>query len=228
MILKTTDIPLGQRGIIYCISGLGADERAFSKLIIEGYQLHVIQWLKPLAKETIAQYAARMRETIAEENPVLMGLSFGGIICTEIAKQITVKKIILISSVKSLHELPRWMWVVAKLRLNKMVPLKRTSKFSTQIQNFFLGISTPEEKAIVAVSRKKDNTEYIHWAVNEVINWKNSWQHQAIFHIHGDKDKIFPVKRVNATYVIKNAGHFMIMNRAEEVSIYINQILHNH
>jgi pimeloyl-ACP methyl ester carboxylesterase len=212
---------------IYCISGLGADERAFSKLTIEGYRLHVIQWLKPFAKETIEQYAARMRETIADENPVLMGLSFGGMICAEIAKQITVEKIILISSVKSLHELPGWMGVVAKLRLNKMVPLKRTSKFSEQIQDFFLGISTPEEKAIVAVSRKKDNREYIYWAVNQVINWKNNWQHQAIFHIHGDKDKIFPVKKVNATYIIKNAGHFMIMNRADEVSGYINQIMND-
>jgi pimeloyl-ACP methyl ester carboxylesterase len=207
---------------IYCISGLGADERAFSKLTINGYHLSVIPWLKPLAKETIGQYAERMRENIVDGNPVLMGLSFGGMICAEIAKQI-----ILISSVKSLHEMPGWMGVVAKLRLNKMVPLKRTSKFSEKIQDFFLGISTPEEKAIVAVSRKKDNREYIYWAVNQVVNWKNNWQHQSVFHIHGDKDKIFPVKKVKATYIIKNAGHFMIMNRADEVSSYINKIMNN-
>ncbi len=212
---------------IYCISGLGADERAFSKLTVEGYQLHIIQWLEPFKNEIIGAYATRMREPINEKNPILMGLSFGGMICTEIAKQITVEKIILISSVKSLHELPFWMRAVAKLKLNKVVPLKRTSKFSEAIQNLFLGISTPEEKAVVAVSRKKDNKEYIYWAVNEVINWKNNWQHHSTFHIHGDADRMFPVKRVKATYIIKNAGHFMIMNRAEEVSGYINLIV-NH
>jgi pimeloyl-ACP methyl ester carboxylesterase len=222
---KSTYTPFGDRGIIYCISGLGADERAFSKLQIQGYQLHIIQWLEPLKNETIEQYATRMREPIAEENPILMGLSFGGMMCTEIAKQITVKKIILISSIKSLHELPLWMKAVAKLKLNKVVPLKRTSRFSESIQNLFLGISTPEEKAVVAVSRRKDNKAYIQWSVNEVINWKNNWQHQATFHIHGDKDRMFPIKRVKATYIIKNAGHFMIMNRAEEVSSYINLIV---
>jgi pimeloyl-ACP methyl ester carboxylesterase len=222
---KSTVTPLGNRGIIYCISGLGADERAFSKLTVEGYTLHVIQWLKPYPKETIAQYAARMREPITEENPILMGLSFGGMICTEIARQIPVQKIILVSSVKSLHELPFWMKAVAKLKLNKVVPLKRTSRFAEAVQNLMLGISTPEEKAIVAVSRKKDNKEYIYWAVNQVINWKNNWQHQSTFHIHGDADRMFPIKRVKATYIIKNAGHFMIMNRANEVSGYINLIL---
>jgi pimeloyl-ACP methyl ester carboxylesterase len=217
--------PKGVRGIIYCISGLGADERAFSKLTIIGYQLKVIPWLNPLANETIEQYATRMREPIIEENPILMGLSFGGMICTEIAKQITVQKIILISSIKSLHELPFWMKAIATLKLNKVVPLKRTSKFSEAVQNLFLGISTAEEKAVVAVSRKKDNKAYIYWAVNQVINWKNNWQHECTFHIHGDADRMFPIKKVKATYIIKKAGHFMIMNRAEEVSRYINLIV---
>lgn len=86
---------------IYCISGLGADEKAFSRLSIEGYQLQIINWLKPLHNETLQEYATRMRETIKEEEPILIGLSFGGIMCTEIAKQIPVQKIIIISSIKS-------------------------------------------------------------------------------------------------------------------------------
>jgi pimeloyl-ACP methyl ester carboxylesterase len=215
------------RGTIFCISGLGADEKAFSKLTVAGYQLYIIQWLQPLKNETIEAYATRMRQPIIEENPILMGLSFGGMICTEIAKQITVKKIILISSIKSLHEMPLWMRAVAKLNLNKVVPLKRTSKFAEAIQNLFLGITTPEEKAVVAISRRKDNKAYIQWAVNQVINWKNDWQHPSTFHIHGDADRMFPIKRVKATYIIKNAGHFMIMNRASEVSSCINLIIHN-
>ena len=45
---------------IYCISGLGADERAFSKLRVKGYELKVIPWLIPGQNETIQEYAARM------------------------------------------------------------------------------------------------------------------------------------------------------------------------
>lgn len=209
---------------IYCISGLGADERAFSKLTITDFQLVVIPWLKPELKETIQQYTTRMRAGIAEENPVLMGLSFGGMVCTEIAKQITVKKIILISSVKSSDELPVWMRTVAALQLHKIVPLKST-RLTQPIQNRMLGVESEEEKKLVATLRQEVDLPYTKWAVDQAINWKNNWQHPNLYHIHGDNDHMFPLKNIKADCVIKKGGHFMIMNRAAEVSHYVNSIL---
>ncbi len=209
---------------IYCISGLGADERAFSKLKIEGYELKMIHWLMPQGKESIQEYATRMRSAIDEENPTLMGLSFGGMLCTEIAKQVAVKKIILISSIKSSKELPSWMRIVAMLRLNKIVPLKST-KLTQPIQNKMLGVQSAEEKALVACFRREVDLPYTNWAVNQAINWKNDWQHPNLYHIHGDKDNMFPIKNIKCSCTIKNGGHFMIMNRADEVSQYINSIL---
>ena len=212
---------------IYCISGLGADERAFSKLKINGYALKVIQWLIPERNETIQAYAKRMRVAITEENPVLMGLSFGGMVCTEIAKQIPVHKIIIISSIKSSKELPLWMKAVAVLKLNKIVPLKST-RLTQPIQNRMLGVQSEEEKALVACFRRDVDLPYTTWAVNQAINWKNDWQHPNIFHIHGDNDHMFPIKNIKPTFIIKKAGHFMIMNRAAEVSTCINSILCAH
>lgn len=209
---------------IYCISGLGADERAFSKLKIPGYELRVIRWLIPETDESLQQYAKRMRAEIREENPVLMGLSFGGMICIEIAKQIRVGKIIIISSVKSSKELPLWMKTIAKLRINKIVPM-RSSRLTQPFQNRMLGVTSAEEKALAATLRKEAVLAYTNWAVHQAINWKNDWQHPNIYHIHGDKDNMFPIKNIKATYTIKNAGHFMIMNRAEEVSACIISIL---
>ncbi|MBK8611117.1 MAG: alpha/beta hydrolase [Chitinophagaceae bacterium] len=209
---------------IYCISGLGADEKAFSKLKITGYQLQVIPWLLPKKDETIEQYATRMRAGIADTNPVMMGLSFGGMVCIEIAKQIEVEKIILISSIKTTGELPFWMRTVATLKLNKMVPLK-SSKLTQPIQNKMLGVTTKEEKDLVAGYRRDVDLPYTNWAVNQAINWKNHWKHPKLFHIHGDNDHMFPIKNIQATFTIKKAGHFMIMNRAAEVSACINSIL---
>lgn len=209
---------------IYCISGLGADERAFSKLKIKGYALQVIPWLMPEKDETIQQYAARMRAGIAEENPILMGLSFGGMMCAEIARQIPVRMIIIISSIKSYKELPRWMKAVAILRLNRIVPLKST-RLSQPVQNKMLGITTDEEKKLVYSLRREADLPYTKWAVHQAINWKNDWQHPNIYHIHGDHDLMFPIKYIKADYTIKNGGHFMIMNRAAEVSDCINRIL---
>jgi pimeloyl-ACP methyl ester carboxylesterase len=211
---------------IYCISGLGADERAFSRLQITGYNLHVIAWLRPMPKESITQYATRMSESIVINEPViLMGLSFGGIICTEIAKQLNVKKIIIISSVKQKIELPKWMKLAGFLRINKIVPVRQSFKITEPIQNKILGVNTKEEKMMINELRRNADKIYTKWAVNQVINWKNNWLHPAIFHIHGDKDYMFPIKTIKANYIVKNGGHFMIMNRAEEVSQHINHAL---
>lgn len=215
---------LSEMKTIYCISGLGADERAFAKLTIDGFKLNVIPWLMPVHDETIQQYALRMRAGITEENPILMGLSFGGMVCTEIAKQIPVQKVILISSIKSSKELPFWMKTVATLKLHKIVPLKST-RLTQPIQNRMLGIQSAEEKTLVASLRKAVHLPYTKWAVNEAINWKNNWQHPHTYHIHGDNDHMFPIKNIRASRIIKKAGHFMIMNRAAEVSRYINSIL---
>ncbi|HEX2683917.1 MAG TPA: alpha/beta hydrolase [Ferruginibacter sp.] len=209
---------------IYCISGLGADERAFSKLKIEGYKLQVIRWLMPERSETLEHYAERMRESITENDPILMGLSFGGMVCTEIAKQIPVNRIILISSVKSSKEIPFWMKLVSALRLHKIFPLKSTP-LTQPFQNRMLGVQTAEEKALVACFRREVDLPYTNWAVDKAINWKNEWQHPNTCHIHGTDDHMFPIKNIKPTYTVKKAGHFMIMNRADEVSRYINKVL---
>ena len=209
---------------IYCISGLGVDERAFSHLKIDGYDLKVIQWLEPLKRETLYRYAQRMSAEIDTENPILMGLSFGGMMCMEIARQIPVSKIILISSIKSSLEIPTWMKTVAWLKLNKIFPVG-SSKLTEPFQNRMLGASSDEEKTIAAHYRKNASKKYVTWAVKQAINWKSDFHHPRVYHIHGDNDKMFPIGKLKPTYTVKDAGHFMIMNRADEVSECINAIL---
>lgn len=209
---------------IYCISGLGADEKAFSKLNIEGYQLKVIDWVELVKNERLSHYASRMIQHINDENPILMGLSFGGIMCIEIAKQIPVQKIILISSIKTKFELPLWMKLVAKIRLHKLYSMK-SYKITQPIQNLFLGATNADEKAMANNYRKKANTVYVKWAVNQILNWQNVEVAAPVFHIHGSADRMFPVKKVNADAVIANGKHLMVMTKANEVSVAINNFL---
>jgi esterase/lipase len=209
---------------IYCISGLGADERAFAKLHIEGYEMVHLAWLMPAKNETIGQYAKRMSENIKDENPVLMGLSFGGIMSIEIARHVTAEKVILISSVKSSKEIPLWMKLAGRLKLNKLMPM-RPYKILEPLQNYNLGASTPEEKEMANTFRKNVSQLYLDWAINQVLNWKNDWQPASLYHIHGNADRLFPIKKINADFIIHNAGHLMIMNKAKEVNRYLNTIL---
>jgi esterase/lipase len=209
---------------IYCISGLGADERAFAKLHVEGYELIHLAWLLPLQNESIEQYAKRMSKNILDEKPVLMGLSFGGIMSIEIAKHVPAEKVILISSVKSSKEMPLWMKLAGKLKLNKIMPM-RPYKILEPLQNYNLGATTREEKEMAKAFRENVSPAYLHWAINQVLNWKNDWQPASLYHIHGNADKLFPIKKIHTNFVVDKAGHLMIMNKSREVNQFLSTIL---
>ena len=92
--------------IIYCISGLGADYRVYDYLNLK-YELVHLNWIAPKNKETIESYAFRLSKFIdIREDFYLIGVSFGGLIATEISKIIRPKFLFLISSVHLKSELP--------------------------------------------------------------------------------------------------------------------------
>ena len=205
---------------VYCISGLGADEKVFCNLHLKGHKLKYIPWLVPHKRETIKQYARRMAEHIEQESPVLLGVSFGGMIGIEIAKQMKLKQLIIVSSIKSTAELPGWMKLAGKIKLNKLIPAK-SYRLTEKIDNNRLGATTKEEKDMVRTYRKKADPVFLDWAIQEILNWKNDWQPDNIIHINGDKDKIFPIKKIKPTHIIKEGTHMIIYNRAKEVSEFI-------
>jgi len=209
---------------IYCISGLGADERAFERLAINGYALQHLKSIDPLNNETLSSYAARMLEQVKDENPVLLGLSFGGMIAVEVAKHIAVEKLILISSVKTCNEIPKWMRVAGTLNLHKFIPIK-TNRFTEKADDRRMGIETIEEKNFVDHYRKNANQKYIDWAIGQILNWRNALVPENTFHIHGENDRMFPLKNIQPTHIIKNGTHIMILNRAKEISTCIEQIV---
>jgi pimeloyl-ACP methyl ester carboxylesterase len=209
---------------IYCISGLGADHRVFHNLKIDNVHLEYLQWLTPVKKESIEDYALRMSFQVLEKDPVLMGVSFGGMMAIEIAKIKAVHKIILISSIKSYAELPGWMKVTGKLKLNLLMP-PRSPQWMSPIADNYLGVTSGEEKILAKNFREIISPDYLHWAVDKVINWQNTDRPAPIFHIHGTHDKTFPIKNIRPTYAIQNGGHFMVMNKADEISAIIKELL---
>ena len=209
---------------IYCISGLGADERAFERLNIKGCSLQFLNWISPMKEESLSSYAGRMLAQIGEEQPVILGLSFGGMIAIEMAKQTAVSKLILVSSVKTHSEIPKWMRLSGVLKLHKLIPIK-ANRFTEKADDRRMGIETMEEKNFVDAYRKKADQNYVNWAVDQIVNWRNNWLPENLYHIHGEKDRMFPLKNIHATHIIKKGTHIMILNRAEEISACIEQIV---
>jgi pimeloyl-ACP methyl ester carboxylesterase len=215
---------------VYCICGLGSDERIFSKLNWGDKNVHYLHWLMPRSGEDIAAYAQRMSERITEKEAILVGVSFGGILCIEIAKLINVQKVILISSVKTHHEMPRWMKASGKLSLDAIIPRGRLHalrplKLFSPVENYFLGAVTEEEKKLAHEYRKNIDPHYLKWSIHQVLNWKNEWIPENLFHLHGSNDKIFPCTLVHPTHTVASAGHFLVFQHPKEVSVILNDII---
>lgn len=209
---------------IYFISGFGADERVFANVDFGENQTHFIPWKIPFKTETIEAYAGRMLKDIQHPNPILAGLSFGGMLSVEIAKQIPLEKIIMFSSVKTVQEMPFYMKMAATIRLNKWVPLKPHS-FLEPIENYNLGATTKDEKKLLREYRKNIDPRYTSWAIDHILNWKNEWRPENLVHLHGSNDHIFPLKYVKPDYIIQGGGHLMLMNNADQVNDILRKIL---
>ncbi len=208
---------------IYCISGLGADHRIFEKLSIPaGYALKHIPWINPRSNELIDSYAHRMAERIEDPEPILIGVSFGGMLSVEISQFLPVKKIILISSIKSSSEKPLYFRIAKGLRLNKIVSLK-PYKFLEPIENYTLGAKTEEEKVLAREYREHLNLPFSNWAIDRILHWENDRYPSDVVHIHGSEDHVFPIRYVKPTHIIQGGGHLMIMDKWEEVSKVIKE-----
>lgn len=204
---------------IYFLSGLGADSRAFKYLQIPvQHKLIFLDWLVPEKKESLESYAQRMSEKIDRSEPfILVGLSFGGILAMEILNFVMPVRTILISSIARRQELPLHYRMAGALKLNKLIPSKAANKAGWLTYRLF-GIREAKDKALLNDILTSTNTAFSKWAVNALLNWKRNSTPGGIIRIHGSKDRLLPIRRCSPDYIIKNAGHFMIVNRADEIS----------
>ncbi len=211
---------------IYFISGLGADERVFQFLHLPNVQPVHIQWETPAHNEPLPHYCRRLIKQIDTTKPVtLIGLSFGGIIAREIAKIITVQKLIIISSIKTRHEMDWKLKFVSRTRAYMLAPawfLKWSNKFTG---NYYFGIKTKAESTLLKAIIKDTDPVFLKWAIARIMTWTNEDTDGLTLHIHGSADRIFPISAIHNATVIKGGGHFMVVNRAQEVAELIMQYM---
>ena len=208
---------------IYFISGIGADERAFRLISLPGYEIRNVSWLEPLKNENLKSYSIRLSSQITTEDPIIIGLSFGGIIAQEIALHIKTKKVIIISSLKNRKELPSLYKIAAALRLNRIIP-SFFFKRSTFITNVFFGARGKNDKMLLKNILSGTDTKFLQWAIENALHW-NPENTSDIIHIHGTKDKIIPIRYVKPDYVINGGNHLMVLNKARELSALLVQVL---
>ncbi len=209
---------------IYILSGLGADERVFQRLDFSGNRPHFIKWIEPSLGETIESYASRLLPQITSKQPILVGLSFGGIVAVEIARQMDTEKIILIASAKTRQEIPFYFRMAGWFRLHKLVPASML-KSPNYLSNWFFGTTSESEKKILKQILADTDPVFLNWAIDKIVHWKNLEEPKNVIHVHGTADRILPVTIVKSDIKVKDGGHLMTINKASELNEILSKIL---
>jgi pimeloyl-ACP methyl ester carboxylesterase len=210
---------------VYCLSGLGADHRIFARLEVPGIEFRPLPWFMPREEERMRAYAARMSAGITDKNPILLGVSFGGMMAIEIGKLIPGATVIIVSSIRERRQMPFWIKLGAWFYLYRLVSPRSVraslSFFGGRVallENYFLGVETAEDAHLCREFRQQVDPNFIGWAIRRIVQWQNEWAPASFYHIHGTKDRMFPIRKVEATHIVPNGGHLMVFNRAAEVS----------
>lgn len=209
---------------LYCISGLGADEKVFQYLDLSFSNPVFIKWIPPFANETLNNYAIRLKEQfIHETDPVILGLSLGGMIAVEIANSIPSAKIIILSSAKTKGEIPFYWKTLRYVPVHKILSFKLI-KHSSAIQQYFLGARAGLSKQYLKEAMRNADVRFYKWALGAIVTWRNKTIPSNIVHIHGKKDKLLPYRFVNPDISVAGGGHLMIIENAREVSVLLKRL----
>ena len=207
---------------VYCFPGTGSDERIFSKIQLPtGYLVHYIQYPVPEKTAKLADYAALLAQQIDTTQPfVLVGVSVGGMICTELAGRLNPQKTIIISSAKCRMELPRHYRFQRRFPINRLFG-PRFIKAMSFVAQAVVEPDRNKHKAIFKAMLSDKNPVFLKRTVNMLVNWDRETYPPGIVHIHGSKDHTLPLRNINASIIIPGGSHMMTLTRGAEINAMI-------
>ena len=199
---------------VYFMPGLAASTTIFERIKLPetDFEMHYLEWEIPFDNETLVAYAKRIADKIVHRNPVLIGVSFGGILVQEMAKHIVASKVIIISSVKSNAEFPLRLKVAKSTKAYKLIPMNLILNIET-LAKFSFGEKVNQRLKLYEKFLSVRDIRYLTWAVEQVVLWDRVTIDESVVHIHGDQDDVFPIKNIKKCIVVKGGAHIMILNK---------------
>lgn len=199
---------------VYLMPGLAANPTIFEhiKLPENQFKIHWLEWFVPEKGETLEAYAKRMITHIKYDNVVLLGVSFGGILVQEMSKYLKLRKLIVVSSVKSKHELPKRMKVMKYTKAYKLLPTQLVANIDV-LAKYAFGETITKRVELYKKYLSVNDKQYLDWAIENVIEWNQDQPNSDAIYIHGDKDMVFSHSCGGNCIVIKGGTHIMIINK---------------
>lgn len=199
---------------VYFMPGLAASPAIFERIALPAseYETILLEWEIPLDHETLSDYAKRITLKIKHKDPVLIGVSFGGILVQEMSKFIKARKVIIISSVKCNTEFPRRMKIAKTTKAYKLIPMSLLVNIES-LAKFSFGNKVNQRLKLYEKFLSVRDKRYLDWAIEQVIMWDRCEPDKNVIHIHGDNDDVFPIKYIHDAVVVKGGTHIMIINK---------------
>ncbi len=211
---------------VYFFNGIGNNSAIFSKLKLnKSIQPVFVIYPNPEQKEKWEAYIKRLSKIIDVNEPfALVGLSFGGLVITELSKILNPQKLVYISSITTRKELPLFYKLSGNWRLYYLLPgwfKPRKWMFNLKL----IGLKSETDRAILMRIFQTGEPRFTKWAIRQVITWNNDIEPKNYIKIHGTKDDVLPLKNETYTTKIMGANHFMVLTHNNEVSAFLNQHL---
>ena len=194
--------------------GMAANPSIFEyiKLPKDHFKIHWLEWIIPDPKESIEDYTKRLAKNVKHKNSVLLGVSFGGIIVQEMSKFLTLKKLFVVSSVKSTHEMPKRLKIAKRTKAYKLIPTQLLSNIEA-LAKYAFGETASKRIELYKKYLSVNDKYYIEWAIEQMVCWRNNKPLPNIIHIHGENDAVFPVHNIKDCITVKGGTHIMIINK---------------
>jgi pimeloyl-ACP methyl ester carboxylesterase len=213
---------------VYFVPGLAAGKEIFRNISLpeDSYEMLVLEWIIPKKKESIVDYSKRMAQLVTSSNAILVGVSFGGVIAQEMSQFLTLRNLIIISSIKTRQEQPVHWKMARKTLAYKLFPTSLVLS-APDLTRFAIGPKTEKRLKLYQQYLHVRDKQYLDWAIENMITWNRTKEMEGVVHLHGDKDIVFPIKNISNCILIEGGTHIMILNKGGLISKKLIQIIEN-
>ena len=210
---------------LYCMPGMAASPKIFEFISLpKPIKIHLLSWIPPLKDEPLTDYAIRMCERVTQTDPILLGVSFGGVLVQEMSKYLPGCQVVIVSSIKSKDELPLSMKMAKKTNAHKLLPMQWINNLDN-LSLFVFGEGIQKRLALYQKYLSERNPDYLSWAIDSLVNWDKTEISNKIIHIHGEKDTVFPIKNLSHPFIKIKGGHAAIITQAHWFNKELSKIL---
>lgn len=211
---------------LFLFSGMGGDSRLLAKLEVPGVAVVRPEHLAPRSAESLPEYARRVAEAngVASED-VVGGASFGGMVAAEIAKARGAAGLVLLGSCLEPRKLPASYRAVE--RLGRFIPdaWLAVRRWRFLVRWRFAPVSREAQDCLIAMARDCP-PEQLREFGRMIVTWEGvSGLTCPVLSIHGDSDKVIPLRAARPGQVLRAAGHALTLTHAEQTSAALGVFL---